>query len=171
MKNIIILCDSTGNEISENISNALKFYRCLRKTDRSEPRQMEITPSKRLRQSGLSQDRVGGVAAGDADGHGKIPLRDRAMPDFVAATSLPDQRAAGGAQQIPQGAIELRRHSARGRFGFAQRSDLQKQRFRSDVGVIVWQQIERHRGNLLQKFIERRCIGRCGNIVAVPAPD
>jgi uncharacterized protein (DUF2235 family) len=40
MKNIIILCDGTGNEISENISNVLKFYRCLRKTDRSEPRQM-----------------------------------------------------------------------------------------------------------------------------------
>jgi uncharacterized protein (DUF2235 family) len=40
MKNIIILCDGTGNEISENISNVLKFYRCPRKTDRSEPRQM-----------------------------------------------------------------------------------------------------------------------------------
>ena len=35
MKNIIILCDGTGNEISENISNVLKFYRCLRKTDRT----------------------------------------------------------------------------------------------------------------------------------------
>jgi len=40
MKNIIILCDGTGNEISENISNVLKFYRCLRKTDRTSPRQM-----------------------------------------------------------------------------------------------------------------------------------
>jgi uncharacterized protein (DUF2235 family) len=40
MKNIIILCDGTGNEISENISNVLKFYRCLRKTDKIEPRQM-----------------------------------------------------------------------------------------------------------------------------------
>ena len=40
MKNIIILCDGTGNEISENISNGLKFYRCLRKTDRTNPRQM-----------------------------------------------------------------------------------------------------------------------------------
>jgi len=40
MKNIIILCDGTGNEISENISNVLKFYRCLRKTEKSEPRQM-----------------------------------------------------------------------------------------------------------------------------------
>ena len=40
MKNIIILCDGTGNEISENISNVLKLYRCLRKTDKTEPRQM-----------------------------------------------------------------------------------------------------------------------------------
>jgi uncharacterized protein (DUF2235 family) len=40
MKNIIILCDGTGNEISENISNVLKFYRCLRKTDKTSPRQM-----------------------------------------------------------------------------------------------------------------------------------
>jgi uncharacterized protein (DUF2235 family) len=40
MKNIIILCDGTGNEISENISNVLKFYRCLRKTDKTNPRQM-----------------------------------------------------------------------------------------------------------------------------------
>jgi uncharacterized protein (DUF2235 family) len=28
----IICCDGTGNEISENISNVLKLYRCLRKT-------------------------------------------------------------------------------------------------------------------------------------------
>src|ERR1700710_3329323 len=40
MKNIIILCDGTGNEISENISNVLKLYRCLRKTEKTEPRQM-----------------------------------------------------------------------------------------------------------------------------------
>ena len=38
MKNIIILCDGTGNEISENISNVLKFYRCLRKTDKTDRR-------------------------------------------------------------------------------------------------------------------------------------
>ena len=31
MRNIIICCDGTGNEISENISNVLKLYRCLRK--------------------------------------------------------------------------------------------------------------------------------------------
>lgn len=27
MKNIVICCDGTGNEISENISNVLKLYR------------------------------------------------------------------------------------------------------------------------------------------------
>jgi uncharacterized protein (DUF2235 family) len=39
MKNIVICCDGTGNEISENISNVLKLYRCLRKTDKTEPHQ------------------------------------------------------------------------------------------------------------------------------------
>jgi uncharacterized protein (DUF2235 family) len=37
MKNIVICCDGTGNEISENISNVLKLYRCLRKTDKTTP--------------------------------------------------------------------------------------------------------------------------------------
>lgn len=37
MKNIAICCDGTGNEISENISNVLKLYRVLRKTDKTEP--------------------------------------------------------------------------------------------------------------------------------------
>src|SRR6201992_4223396 len=40
MKNIVICCDGTGNEISENISNVLKLYRVLRKTDKTEPRQV-----------------------------------------------------------------------------------------------------------------------------------
>ena len=35
MRNIIICFDGTGNEISENISNALKLYRCLRKTEKT----------------------------------------------------------------------------------------------------------------------------------------
>ena len=38
MRNIIICCDGTGNEISENISNVLKLYRCLRKTEKTSPR-------------------------------------------------------------------------------------------------------------------------------------
>lgn len=36
MKNIVVCCDGTGNEISENISNILKLYRVLRKTDRQQ---------------------------------------------------------------------------------------------------------------------------------------
>jgi uncharacterized protein (DUF2235 family) len=39
-RNIVILCDGTGNEISENISNVLKLYRCLRKKPGSETRQI-----------------------------------------------------------------------------------------------------------------------------------
>jgi uncharacterized protein (DUF2235 family) len=39
MKNIVICCDGTGNEISENISNVLKLYRCVRKTDKTSPHQ------------------------------------------------------------------------------------------------------------------------------------
>ena len=40
MKNLVVCCDGTGNEISENISNVLKLYRVLRKTDRTSPRQL-----------------------------------------------------------------------------------------------------------------------------------
>jgi uncharacterized protein (DUF2235 family) len=40
MKNIVICCDGTGNEISENISNVLKLYRVLRKTGKTEPDQI-----------------------------------------------------------------------------------------------------------------------------------
>jgi uncharacterized protein (DUF2235 family) len=40
MKNLVICCDGTGNEISENISNVLKLYRCLRKTGKTEPHQV-----------------------------------------------------------------------------------------------------------------------------------
>ena len=40
MKNIVICCDGTGNEIGENISNVLKLYRCLRKTPKTEPHQL-----------------------------------------------------------------------------------------------------------------------------------
>ncbi|SPP91768.1 protein of unknown function [Bradyrhizobium vignae] len=39
-KNLVIWCDGTGNEISENISNVLKLYRRLRKSDKTKPRQM-----------------------------------------------------------------------------------------------------------------------------------
>ena len=40
MKNIVVCCDGTGNEISENISNVLKLYRVLRKTGITEPQQV-----------------------------------------------------------------------------------------------------------------------------------
>ena len=40
MRNIVICCDGTGNEISQNISNVLKLYRCLRKTEKTLPRQL-----------------------------------------------------------------------------------------------------------------------------------
>jgi uncharacterized protein (DUF2235 family) len=39
-KNIVICCDGTGNEISENISNVLKLYRVLRKTEKTLPHQV-----------------------------------------------------------------------------------------------------------------------------------
>ena len=40
MKNIVVCCDGTGNEISENVSNVLKLYRVLRKTEKTEPQQV-----------------------------------------------------------------------------------------------------------------------------------
>lgn len=40
MKKLVVLSDGTGNEVSENISNVLKFYRVLRKTDKTSPRQV-----------------------------------------------------------------------------------------------------------------------------------
>ena len=40
MRNLVVCCDGTGNEIGENISNVLKLYRVLRKTDKTSPRQI-----------------------------------------------------------------------------------------------------------------------------------
>ncbi len=40
MKNLVVLSDGTGNEIGENISNVLKFYRVLRKTPKTTPSQV-----------------------------------------------------------------------------------------------------------------------------------
>lgn len=40
MKKLVVCCDGTGNEVSENISNVLKFYRALRKTDKTDPQQI-----------------------------------------------------------------------------------------------------------------------------------
>src|SRR5689334_4426224 len=40
MKNIVICCDGTGNEVSENISNVLKLYRTVRKSGKTSPDQV-----------------------------------------------------------------------------------------------------------------------------------
>ena len=39
-RHIVICCDGTGNQINENISNVLKLYRTLRKTEKTRPRQL-----------------------------------------------------------------------------------------------------------------------------------
>ena len=39
-RHIVICCDGTGNEISEDLSNVLKLYRTLRKTEKTHPRQL-----------------------------------------------------------------------------------------------------------------------------------
>lgn len=39
-KKLVVCCDGTGNEISENISNVLKLYRALRKSDKTDPQQV-----------------------------------------------------------------------------------------------------------------------------------
>ena len=61
MRNIIICCDGTGNEISENISNVLKLYRCLRKTEKTQPRQLVL-----LRSGGRHAGAAGSVAQAEA---------------------------------------------------------------------------------------------------------
>lgn len=40
MKNLVVCCDGTGNEVSENISNVLKLYRVLRKSGKTAPNQV-----------------------------------------------------------------------------------------------------------------------------------
>ena len=89
----------------------------------------------------------------------------------MAAFSLSNGRAARRTQQVAQSAVELRRHSRSRRFGLAQCGDLQEQRSGIDVGMIVGQEVERHRGNFGEQFVERRCVGGGGDVVAVPAPD
>ena len=39
-RNLVVCCDGTGNEINENISNVLKFYRVLSKSEAGDPRQI-----------------------------------------------------------------------------------------------------------------------------------
>jgi uncharacterized protein (DUF2235 family) len=40
MKKLVVCCDGTGNQASEDISNVLKFYRTLRETEKTEPAQV-----------------------------------------------------------------------------------------------------------------------------------
>jgi hypothetical protein len=68
-------------------------------------------------------------------------------------------------------AVELRRHSGRGRLGFAQRRDLDLKRRWIDFRVIVGKQVERHRGNFFQQLVKRRRVGRSRNVIAMPGPD
>src|SRR5580704_6803643 len=66
--------------------------------------------SKGFRQPCLPENGIGGVTARDADRDWKIALRDRAIPDFVAPFALAHERTTSRSQQIPQSAVELRRH-------------------------------------------------------------
>jgi hypothetical protein len=79
------------------------------------------------------------MTARNSDRHREVLFGDRAMPNFVTSPALPDEGAAGRAQQIPQRTVELRRHSDTRRLGFAQRRDLHEQRCRIDVRMIVRQ--------------------------------
>lgn len=90
-----------------------------------------------FREAGLAQDCVGGMTARDADRHREIATRDRAVPDFVAPFALPDEGAARGAQERAKLSIELRRHSRSGWFGFSKGRNLQEERSRVDIGMIV----------------------------------
>ncbi len=49
--------------------------------------------------------------------------------------------------------------------------DLQEQRFRRHIRMVVRQEIERHRGNLVQQFVQRRRVGGSRDVVTMPAPD
>lgn len=92
----------------------------------------------------LTQDGIGSVPTGNANGHREISLGDRAVPDFVTALALPYHSTTRRSQKIPQRPVELRRHSSAQRLGFAQGGDLQKQISRVETRMIVRQQIERH---------------------------
>jgi uncharacterized protein (DUF2235 family) len=83
MKKLVVCCDGTGNQVSEDISNVLKFYRTLRKTDKTEPAQIVYydpgigtlalpDPWTRFRQNAVS-------ALGLATGYG---LNDRVLAAY-----------------------------------------------------------------------------------------
>jgi hypothetical protein len=88
----------------------------------------------------------------------------------MAAFALSDQGAACGAQQFPQRAVELRRHSCSREFGFAKRGNLEKQGSRINVWMIVGQEIQRHGGHPGQQSVKRWRIGSGWNVVAMAGP-
>jgi hypothetical protein len=125
---------------------------------------------ERFGESGLSQNRVGGVSAWYPDGNREVSCGYRTMPDFMAALTLPHKRAACGQQQFPEHPVELRRHSGGGQFGFAQRGDLEKDRGRIQIGMIVRQKVERHRRDFRKKIVKGGGIGGGRYVVAMAAP-
>jgi hypothetical protein len=119
---------------------------CRRNTRNPQDARLGNLTSKRLRQTRLAKNGVRGVSARDSDRNGEISTGDRTAPDFMAASSLPDERTAGLSQQISQEAVERLRHSGRRGHRFAQGDDLDENRARFDVGVIVRREIEGHSG-------------------------
>jgi hypothetical protein len=105
---------------------------------------LALAGSERLRQPCLAKNGVRGVTAGYSDRHRKRPLGDRAVPDFVAAFPLPNKATSRGTQQVAKCAVKLGGHLGGGRLGFAQRRDLQIERSRIGVGVVVRKNVERH---------------------------
>lgn len=100
--------------------------------------------SERLGQSGLAQDRIGGVAARNADRHRKfrpvIGLRQISWLPLPCRTS--EQPAL---RSTRASTVKLRRHSRREWFGFAQLSDLKEEVGGIHTGMVVGQEVERHR--------------------------
>ena len=92
-----------------------------------------IAPSlKKLSAIGLSEDGIGGMPAGNADGDRKIPFRDGTVPDFVTALALAHEYTVGRAQHLPQKPVEAV-PSGGGGFRFAQSRELKKERRRIDA--------------------------------------
>ena len=58
--------------------------------------------SKGFRQPCLPENGIGGMTARDADRDWKIALRDRAVPNLMATSSLTHHGAASGPQQFVQ---------------------------------------------------------------------
>ena len=95
MRNIIICCDGTGNEISENISNVLKLYRCLRKTEKTRRGSwcFTIRGSARWRGRirGTSSSRISTRSWGSPPAMGSMTTCSRPMPSWSHTWQTGDQ--------------------------------------------------------------------------------